>query len=86
MKKASDIPTTPGERRWKALTQQARAALQTTLDEMQDYFDQRSENWQEGDKGLAVQDRLEALEEILGLVDELFPAQGAEGEGAQESE
>jgi hypothetical protein len=69
---------TPGERRWKALTEQARAALQTAYEEMQDYFDQRSETGQEGTKGLAFQNRLEALEEILGIVDELFSSEEAE--------
>lgn len=50
---APAIPTMPGEKRWAALTAQARAALETMQREMQDYYDERSETWQEGEKGAA---------------------------------
>ena len=38
--------------------------------EMQDYFDDRSEAWQEGEKGEAFQEALDLLDVACGAVDE----------------
>ncbi len=61
----------PPERRWKALHDQARTALQTILDEMEAYQGERSDTWQESDKGEAFQERLDALTETLESLDDL---------------
>ncbi len=61
----------PPERRWKALQEQARTALQTMLDEMEAYQDERSETWQESERGEAFNERIDALESIIGELDEL---------------
>jgi hypothetical protein len=59
------IPTLPGERRWAASIAQARALVEQTRDEMQAYFDDRSEHWQESERGETLQERIEALETVL---------------------
>lgn len=62
---APPIPSLPGTARWKALHAQAVAALETMQAEMQGYFDDRSEAWQEGDRGEAFRDRLDDVEAAL---------------------
>jgi hypothetical protein len=61
----------PPERRWKALQEQARHALQTMLDEMEAYRDERSDTWQESERGESFQERMEALESVIAELDEL---------------
>jgi hypothetical protein len=58
----------PSTARWKDLKRQAEAALETLLDEMEDYENQRSETWQEGDKGEAFRQAIERIEEALDAV------------------
>lgn len=65
MPAAPAVPTIPGEARWKALNESACAALETIQGEMQGYFDDRSEAWQEGEKGEAFQERLDRLDDLL---------------------
>ena len=65
------VPTLPSDKRWKAMQEQARALLQTMAEEMQAYYDERSEQWQESDKGDAMQERLDALESIVTDLDAL---------------
>jgi histidinol dehydrogenase len=61
----------PPERRWKALQEQARNALQTMIEEMEAYRDERSETWQESERGESFQERIEALESVITELDEL---------------
>ncbi len=61
----------PPERRWKVLHEQGRNALQTMLDEMEAYRDERSDTWQESERGASFQERMEALESIIAELDEL---------------
>ncbi len=68
---APPVPTMPSIARWKALHEQARAALDTMQSEMQGYFDERSETWQEGEKGEAFQEILDRVEEARTAVDDL---------------
>jgi hypothetical protein len=65
------IPTMPGERRWAAMLEQTKATLRTMLDEMQAYQDERSEEWQESDRGEALRERIAALEAIADEADAL---------------
>ena len=67
------IPTMPGSRRWNAMTRQALWLLQTMMDEMQAYYDDRSEAWQEGDQGEAFLERLQAIENAADAAQELCP-------------
>ncbi len=65
------IATMPGTARWKALHEQARTALETMRDEMQAYFDDRNETWQEGERGEAFQEMMDAVSEAYDGVEEL---------------
>ena len=65
------IPTMPGTARWTALQAQARAALEAIQDEMQAYFDDRSETWQEGDRGNTMQEHIEQVSGLLNDMDTL---------------
>lgn len=58
------ISSIAGQARWTALLNQAHWSLETTQAEMQAYFESRTENWQESDKGERFQERLEALDEL----------------------
>ena len=65
------IATMPGERRWKGLLGSARITLQTLHEEMQAYQEQRSEAWQESEKGQAMAERIEALEVLIADLEDL---------------
>lgn len=65
------IPTMPGEKRWRRMAEQARVLLQTMQDEMQGYYEARSQEWQEGEKGQAMQERLDTLDQLLDPLDAL---------------
>jgi hypothetical protein len=47
------LPTVPGRARWQTLLAQARHALSTAHDEMQAYYDDRSDAWKESDRAEA---------------------------------
>jgi len=67
------IPTMPGAARWNQSIASAMGMLSTVAQEMQSYFDGRSEEWQEGDRGQAFQERLDAIgaakDEVAELTD-----------------
>lgn len=42
------IPSMPGEVRWATALKHAQHLLESTLEEMEQYYDDRSEDWQEG--------------------------------------
>jgi len=65
------IPTIPGQRRWKVLTQQALRALNTVKEEMENYYDLRSETWQTSERGEAFADNLQALEQAADALENL---------------
>lgn len=62
------IATLPGVPRWNKALQSARCLLATVSEEMQSYYDERSEAWQESERGESFAERQEA---IAMLVDEL---------------
>lgn len=69
--KAAAVPTMPSKARWETLIQQARAAVDTCREEMQGYHDERSEQWQESEKGEQMQEKIDALENLLNDMDNL---------------
>jgi hypothetical protein len=60
----ADLPTLPGPRRWRRLTQQSARLLEMVAAEMHEYYDQRSERWQESERGEAFLERLQEVEEL----------------------
>jgi hypothetical protein len=65
------LPTVPGRARWQTLLAQAYQALSTAHDEMQCYYDDRSDAWQESDRAEALRDHLDALEQVLEALDDV---------------
>jgi hypothetical protein len=65
------IPTMPGTARWRALENQSLAALSSVVEEMRTYFEERSESWQESERGEEFSARLDAIEEVCSSLEEL---------------
>ena len=63
------IPSMPSKERWQALLDAARANLATAQAEMQSYFEDRSEEWQESEKGEAFQERLTQIDTALDALE-----------------
>jgi len=60
--RAASVATMPSLARWKTLLSKAELLLETAKDEMGGYFDERSESWQESERGEAFQERIQNLE------------------------
>jgi len=69
MPPAAAIPTMPSIARWNALIEMAENLLGAVIQEMESYRDDRSEVWQEGDKGEAFQTTLDLVSEALSSVE-----------------
>jgi hypothetical protein len=67
------LPTLPSHTRWQALLTQAQLFLETARDEMQVYYDDRSEAWQQGERAATLQDQLDSLGQALDELDALPP-------------
>jgi len=67
------LSTLPSRARWQALLDGARLFLETARDEMETYYEDRSEVWQQGERAAALQDRLDALAQALDTLDALPP-------------
>ena len=65
------LPTAPGWRRWAVLTRSARELLQAVQEEMQGYYDARTEAWQSSERGEVFSARLEEVTEAAELVGDL---------------
>lgn len=70
---APSLPTLPSRARWQALLAHGRLFLETARDEMQAYYDDRSEAWQQGGRAAALQDQLDSLGQALDELDALSP-------------
>ena len=65
------IPTVPGYQRWQVMMGAALAMLTNVHHEMDNYYQQRSEAWQESEKAESFVERMDTLGEIIDLLDEL---------------
>jgi len=65
------LPTLPSRARWQALVGRARLALETARDEMQAYYDDRSETWQQGERAAALDEQVAQLDGVLEGLDAL---------------
>lgn len=66
------IPPAPGHRRWKAMSHQATCILEKALTEMEAYYDDKPERWQDSEKGEALCQTIETLEEAVAAIKELL--------------
>ena len=65
------IATLPGQARWIAALSSAQALVAQVSTEMRDYYDERTETWQESERGEQFQERLDALEELLSQFEQI---------------
>jgi hypothetical protein len=65
------ISTIPGETRWRQAIANAGQLLALVEQEMQAYYDERSEAWLESDRGQDFQERIEAVSEAKQSVEDL---------------
>ena len=65
------IPTVPGTPRWRLAVAKATELLSMVAQEMEDYFADRSEEWQESERGEGFRERLDTLCEARDAVAEL---------------
>jgi hypothetical protein len=68
------LPTVPGTARWRQAIGNAAKLLGMVAQEMQQYHDERSDGWQESDRGTDFQSHLESLIEVQSLVEDLLTA------------
>jgi hypothetical protein len=64
------IVTIPGWRRWRQVLEQAEQALRDVHNQMQSYYDDRSEEWQESDNADEFIEKMDAVEELVDQVAE----------------
>lgn len=66
------LPTMPGMARWNAALTLAHRLVEEVSEQMQTYFDQRSEAWQDSDRAQDFIARLEAVEQAREALDQLL--------------
>lgn len=66
------LPTLPGTKRWNAALTLAYRLVEEVGEQMQSYFDDRSETWQESERAQEFIDRLEAVEAAREALDVLL--------------
>lgn len=67
------VSTMPGTSRWDAALSAARLLVEQVTEEMEEYFQDRSEGWKESDRGEQFIERLEATQEVLEELMNLSP-------------
>ena len=68
---SGSIPSVPGRGRWKAMVKAASVLLNCAASEMQDYFEQHSEAWQDSQAGESLTEMLESMQEALASLDDI---------------
>lgn len=55
----------PGRARWNAAVRRSLQLLAMVRDEMEDYYEERSEAWQQSERGGAHEDRMDGLDALI---------------------
>jgi hypothetical protein len=66
------ISSMPGWARWNASFKAAQALIAESLGEMQDYFEERSESWQESQRGEEHQEKIASVEVAYDALSDLL--------------
>ena len=66
------IPASTGSTRWNATLKVAHSLLERIGYEMETYYEERSEKWHESERGENFTERMGAVEEIVGLLEDLM--------------
>ena len=69
--KVSAIKAIPSSARWRAMRDQAQKLLSMLQTEMEEYQADRTDTWQESERGEAFQERLDLLATILDELSEI---------------
>ena len=67
------ISSMPGWTRWNASLKAAHELIADTLGEMQDYYEDRSERWQESERGETHQEKTSSVEAVFEALGDLLP-------------
>jgi hypothetical protein len=67
-----EVASIPGWPRWNATFRMAHALMDGAVNEMQEYFDDRSEIWQESERGDDHHERIASVEAVLEALGELI--------------
>ncbi len=62
------ISSMPGTARWRAMKEAALALLDAMIAEMEGYRDERSQEWQEGERGAAFDEAVSQVREACDCV------------------
>lgn len=65
------LPSALGRRRWRAMVNKALLLLEGAASEMQEYFDQHSESWQESQAGESLAEMLESVQDAVASVEDI---------------
>jgi hypothetical protein len=65
------ISTIPGHVRWNAMLLHAHTLLTDAADEMQEYHDERSEEWQDSDKAETILEKIELFQEAAQQIQQM---------------
>ena len=65
------IPAMPGNSRWQKMVEEAGILFITVLAERETYHDERSEAWQESDRGEAFVEGTDAIMAIVEAIEDL---------------
>jgi hypothetical protein len=66
------IPSMPGWLRWNAIFKMAHALMEGAVSEQREYYDDRSETWQAGERGEDHQERMASAEAAADVLSELI--------------
>jgi len=67
----SPIPSMPAQARWATAITHVQHLLECMVQEMEQYHDDRSEAWQESERGQSFAERLEGFQELLSNLESL---------------
>ena len=60
-KREVPLPAAPGRKSWKAMLGRALSLVEQTNEQMQGYYDARSETWQDSNRGEAFMETMESV-------------------------
>jgi len=65
------LPLTPGRKRWRAMLGRTLHLIEQAHEEMQDYYDGKSETWQDSERGEAFAETMEAVADIASQIEDI---------------
>ena len=67
----SQVSSKPSYRQWRAKIVEARSLIESIKEQMELYYDERSEQWQQSEQGEKHSETMELIEEIVSLMQDL---------------